>query len=164
MFPLHDLKIMTVRANRHRPAFVSAVDLDLACSKAPEGLSRRMAVAVVLPNANHSHLRLQGVEPGPGTAPGRAVMTHLEKLHTGDEADESRLRRPSDVSSEQGVEGSVAQVHDQRVLIRVQATVQPLTGRVENRQGHGIDNNRVTGSGRSPRRTGDVDGAQELEV
>ena len=104
-----DLKIAPVRPNRHRPFSIRAKYGDTSLAQAVQ--HHRGGVPVpILTDADDGDRRLQRIDPSCIAGPSRSVMSDLEKLDRGNSIQEKRLRRPADITREQGVKGSVPQM------------------------------------------------------
>ena len=113
---MDDLIIVTVSPNSHRPTLVGPIDRSARLAQALEDHRRRVAKAVPThaddPDGGPQRLyqRLRRAARG-------AVMTDLQHLDRWKGWEQQRLRRPSGIAGEQGVEPSEAQVQDQGVLV-----------------------------------------------
>lgn len=91
-------------------------------------------------------------------------MTDLEHVRLTHGIDYSRLCRFPDVAREQGRETLVADPQNERVLVRLKLTVNPLAGRVQHLERHRIHRHDIAGSTSPPFGTDPVEFLQVLEV
>ena len=160
---MYDLKIATVRPNRHRPALVGTVNCGASIAKTAQDRRRRVAKAVPA-NADHRDTRPNGIQQGRRGAARRAMVPDLQQFHGAQGGEEQGFHRPSGIAGEERVEIFEPQMKNQGVFVRRDLTGHPPGRGVQDRKGDRVDQQRIAGPRSTPILNERVDGTQILAV
>src|SRR5437899_3329639 len=161
-----DVDVCTLAIGRKGDSarLVRPEDLTAPTPQPVEHLRCRMAVMIVRAHADHGLARPQLAEPRIRRGSRRAVMPHLEQLHTAHPPREVPFHRQPRVGLKQQARSAKGHPYNHAVLVDVERQRHPDAVRAQHLEHHAVHLDPIAGARRVPARPRPLDRREKLEV